>query len=349
MNTSISLHSLAYVLGLTALSLSALGCPDFERVDAKPPLVCNEDAGDGECKPPPVDACTCTLQWAPVCGVNDKTYGNACQANCAKVKVAHRGECDDDACVCPEIYAPVCGEDGVTYDNSCAARCADASIDHEGRCKVGECSENADCAEGEVCHPDSHECQAECTISCLRSDPVCGRDGVTYDCGRADATCHGAAVAYEGECGSGCAFAGKHYAVGESFLDDCNRCTCDEDGGVACTAAACNSCDYDAPGRNWTARSERECSAIRFACPSGMQPFFNACGCGCEPLTDLGCKVGGCSSQLCVDAGADDPVSTCEWREEYACFRDATCERQSNGRCGWTPTAELEQCLAPWR
>jgi hypothetical protein len=30
----------------------------------------------------------------------------------------------------------------------------------------------------------------------------------------------------------------------------------------------------------------------------------------------------------------------------YACYRDAACERQPDGACGWTPTAELGACLA---
>ena len=55
------------------------------------------------------------------------------------------------------------------------------------------------------------------------------------------------------------------------------------------------------------------------------------------------CFVGGCSGQLCSeDEGA---ISTCEWREEYACYQSATCERQANGSCGWTATAELNACL----
>jgi hypothetical protein len=55
------------------------------------------------------------------------------------------------------------------------------------------------------------------------------------------------------------------------------------------------------------------------------------------------CFVGGCSNQLCTDQpGA---ASTCEWREEYACYQTATCERQGDGQCGWTRTPELEKCL----
>lgn len=58
------------------------------------------------------------------------------------------------------------------------------------------------------------------------------------------------------------------------------------------------------------------------------------------------CVVGGCSGQLCVSSSIEPPVTTCEWREEYACYQDADCTVQDNGSCGWTPTAELEQCLA---
>jgi len=64
------------------------------------------------------------------------------------------------------------------------------------------------------------------------------------------------------------------------------------------------------------------------------------------PVIIGGCMVGGCSSQLCGEASEDGGmVSTCEWREEYACYRSATCERQIDGKCGWTETPELTACL----
>jgi hypothetical protein len=57
-----------------------------------------------------------------------------------------------------------------------------------------------------------------------------------------------------------------------------------------------------------------------------------------------GCFVGGCSSQIC----SEDPhaISTCEYRQEYACYKTAACERQASGQCGWTDTAALRMCLA---
>ncbi len=64
-----------------------------------------------------------------------------------------------------------------------------------------------------------------------------------------------------------------------------------------------------------------------------------------RPIVSSGCMVGGCSGQLCLDASDGDMASTCEWREAYACYQTATCERQSDGACGWTETKELTQCV----
>ena len=54
------------------------------------------------------------------------------------------------------------------------------------------------------------------------------------------------------------------------------------------------------------------------------------------------CIVTGCSSQICAD---EEVITTCEYREEYACYQSATCEKQASGECGWTMTDELKECL----
>lgn len=54
------------------------------------------------------------------------------------------------------------------------------------------------------------------------------------------------------------------------------------------------------------------------------------------------CRKTGCSGQVCSD---DDVISTCEFRPEYACYRTATCARQTDGGCGWTLTSSLTACL----
>ncbi|PJE50490.1 MAG: hypothetical protein COV29_03725 [Candidatus Yanofskybacteria bacterium CG10_big_fil_rev_8_21_14_0_10_36_16] len=55
-----------------------------------------------------------------------------------------------------------------------------------------------------------------------------------------------------------------------------------------------------------------------------------------------GCIVTGCSGQVCAD---EEMITTCEYLPEYACYKTATCERQSNGECEWTMTEELTECL----
>lgn len=55
------------------------------------------------------------------------------------------------------------------------------------------------------------------------------------------------------------------------------------------------------------------------------------------------CFTGGCSGQICSDQ--EGVISTCEWKDEYACYQTATCERQGDQTCGWTQTPALLTCL----
>ncbi|MBR9698991.1 hypothetical protein GOV09_00855 [Candidatus Woesearchaeota archaeon] len=60
---------------------------------------------------------------------------------------------------------------------------------------------------------------------------------------------------------------------------------------------------------------------------------------------DTDCARSGCSGQLCVQAvDADDIITTCEWKEEYACYQltDCICDL---GHCVWEETDEFESCL----
>lgn len=54
------------------------------------------------------------------------------------------------------------------------------------------------------------------------------------------------------------------------------------------------------------------------------------------------CVVSGCSGQICAD---EEIISTCEFKEEYACYKSAKCERQTSGECGWTENSVLRECI----
>ncbi|MFM2357973.1 MAG: hypothetical protein RJA61_710 [Candidatus Parcubacteria bacterium] len=55
------------------------------------------------------------------------------------------------------------------------------------------------------------------------------------------------------------------------------------------------------------------------------------------------CRPTGCSSEICSD---QDVASNCIFKEEYACYKKALCERQTSGVCGWTETSEFKACIS---
>lgn len=84
-----------------------------------------------------------------------------------------------------------------------------------------------------------------------------------------------------------CSYGGNVYEVGATFpdLDGCNTCECTASGEVACTLMACACDPANEPQRSYISTDPEVCARIRFFCEVGMEPFFNECGCGCEPAT----------------------------------------------------------------
>ena len=75
---------------------------------------------------------------------------------------------------------------------------------------------------------------------------------------------------------------------------------------------------------------------------AGMFYWNNLRGSKGTLTNSSGCRPSGCSGQICAD---EDVITTCEYKESFACYKKAKCERHTDGKCAWTLTQELLQCL----
>ena len=243
-------------------------------------------------------------------------------------------ECPDGECV--SNYCGGCNAE--FYDDFGYAVCEAAP---------GECSSDADCPADQWCRqaePDAADPTAE-----------------TYECVpfvAAGDSCNGFTLPWIFErCGDGLV-CDPVEATGD--LPGICRVPCAADSD--CTAEEhCNADGLCALEEGTGCYSDAEC-AEGFACnaadvclpPPDCGPDSDVCPTVCygecipvelaECATDADCIVTGCSSQVCAN---EDVATTCEWREEYACYADeyTSCGCQQ-GSCGWAQTPELEQCLA---
>ena len=63
---------------------------------------------------------------------------------------------------------------------------------------------------------------------------------------------------------------------------------------------------------------------------------------GCR--SDVDCVTGGCSGTIC-QSKSDEPVfTTCEYKDEYECFKTIDCGCV-DGSCSWEETAEFDSCV----
>ena len=223
-------------------------------------------------------------------------------------------------------------------------------------CRV-ECGGDDSCPNGSACN--RVVCiRAPCPSYCEAIDPItfCESD---EDCVSVRTGCC--------PCSSG----GRTRAVNASYADDVAP-ECDPTRPIACPAVylcrderpACqsNRCEM-VPASDDAVCPEHLCGpALGLAnmlCPDGehtsgptgrcLRNEDGSCGwevLSCPETPAAPCYVGGCSSQVCSDR--EGVITTCEFRPEYACYREsfATCERQGDGSCGWTPNADLSACIA---
>ncbi len=60
------------------------------------------------------------------------------------------------------------------------------------------------------------------------------------------------------------------------------------------------------------------------------------------------CVTGGCSGQICGKKGSvENIITTCEFKEEYACLKETQCACIAN-KCVWEQTKEYKDCMAKY-
>lgn len=283
------------------------------------------------------EVCACPENYEPVCGVDDQTYGNRCEAECETVEVQHEGECRTESlcfdsetepdCVIFCETVSICASAYCMYPDfgvnfGCIEACEDEQRFFFGELWPNLCDESNRCEEFISAlegYTGDSICGSECSepnpnMMYISNDPI--------ECEMIDFVCPPEAEYYYDECGCGC------------YTRDCNtECAGARDEPVCSPSGEryASECHANCSGEYQYRPCEMEC-----ICPAVYEPecgldgitYDNSCLRECVevPLNYTG-TCGG--ADLCSSAESDQSCDrVCD--DVVACFDDQCSESEQS-------------------